>query len=41
MLRLTELGMAGFPGSPSAFSKFIVEYTEKWANVIRQANIKL
>lgn len=40
-LRLTELGMAGFPNSPPAFGKFIVEYTEKWANVIRLANIKL
>jgi hypothetical protein len=29
-----------FPGSPGEFGKFLVEYTEKWAKVIRAANIK-
>jgi hypothetical protein len=28
------------PGSPSAFGKLIAEETEKWAKVIRAANIK-
>jgi len=39
--RLTDLGIAPFPGSPADFGKFIVEYTEKWAKVIRAANIRL
>ncbi len=38
--RLFELGGEPFPGSPSEFAKFIVRYTEKWAKVIRAANIK-
>jgi len=38
--RLVELGGEPFPGSPSEFGKFIVEYTEKWAKVIRAAGIK-
>jgi hypothetical protein len=28
------------PGSPSDFAKFIAGETEKWAKVIRAANIK-
>jgi len=28
------------PMSPGAFGKFIVDETEKWAKVIRAANIK-
>jgi tripartite-type tricarboxylate transporter receptor subunit TctC len=39
--RLAELGIAPFPGSPAEFGRFIAEYTEKWAKVIRAANIKL
>jgi hypothetical protein len=27
-------------GAPAEFRKFVVEYTEKWATVIRAANIK-
>jgi tripartite-type tricarboxylate transporter receptor subunit TctC len=38
--RLVELGGEPFPASPSEFGKFIVEYTEKWAKVIRAAGIK-
>ena len=38
--RLADLGVEAFPGSPAEFDKFIVEYTEKWAKVIRAANIK-
>ena len=39
--RLTDLGIAPFPGSPAEIGKFIVDYTEKWAKVIRAAGIKL
>jgi hypothetical protein len=28
------------PGSPADFGKFIAEETQKWAKVIRAANIK-
>jgi tripartite-type tricarboxylate transporter receptor subunit TctC len=38
--RLADLGLEPFPGSPGEFGKFLVEYTEKWAKVIRAANIK-
>jgi tripartite-type tricarboxylate transporter receptor subunit TctC len=38
--RLVALGVQAFPGSPSEFAKFIVDYTEKWAKVIREAGIK-
>jgi hypothetical protein len=27
-------------GSPAAFGEFIIDQTEKWAKVIRAANIK-
>jgi len=37
--RLTELGTV-IPGSPADFGKLIAEETEKWAKVIRAANIK-
>ena len=39
--RLADLGIAPFPGSPAEIGKFIVDYTEKWAKVIRAAGIKL
>jgi tripartite-type tricarboxylate transporter receptor subunit TctC len=29
-----------FVGSPAEFGKFIAEETEKWAKVVRTANIK-
>jgi tripartite-type tricarboxylate transporter receptor subunit TctC len=38
--RIVELGGKPFPGSPSEFGKFIVEYTDKWAKMIRAAGIK-
>jgi tripartite-type tricarboxylate transporter receptor subunit TctC len=38
--RLVDLGVEPFASSPSEFGKFIVEYTEKWAEVIQAANIK-
>lgn len=38
--RLDHLGATPFANSPADFGKFIAEYTEKWARVIRSANIK-
>jgi tripartite-type tricarboxylate transporter receptor subunit TctC len=38
--RTVELGYAIFASSRAEFATFIVEYTEKWAKVIRTANIK-
>jgi tripartite-type tricarboxylate transporter receptor subunit TctC len=38
-VRLADLGV-GLPGSPAEFGKLIAEETEKWAKVIRAANIK-
>ena len=38
--RFADLGAAVFPSSPVEFAKFIAEQTEKWARVIRAANIK-
>jgi tripartite-type tricarboxylate transporter receptor subunit TctC len=39
--RLADLdGTAALPGSPADFGKLIAEETEKWAKVIRAANIK-
>jgi hypothetical protein len=34
------MGGAALPGSPADFGKLIVDETEKWAKVIRAANIK-
>ncbi len=39
--RFADLGAAAFPGSPADYGKFVGEQTEKWANVIRAANIKV
>src|SRR5271170_6572173 len=39
--RLTEIGGTVMIGSPADFSKLIVEETEKWAKVIKFANIKV
>jgi tripartite-type tricarboxylate transporter receptor subunit TctC len=39
--RLAELGGTALGGSPADFSKQVAAETEKWANVIRAANIKL
>jgi tripartite-type tricarboxylate transporter receptor subunit TctC len=38
--RLADLGVEPFANSPAEFGKFIVEFTEKWAKVIRAAGIK-
>jgi tripartite-type tricarboxylate transporter receptor subunit TctC len=39
--RLANQGGVALPGSPADFGKIIVEETEKWAKVIRAANIKV
>jgi tripartite-type tricarboxylate transporter receptor subunit TctC len=39
--RIDDVSAVPMPMTPSEFSKFIVEYTEKWGKVIRAANIKL
>jgi tripartite-type tricarboxylate transporter receptor subunit TctC len=39
--RLVDLGGTALPGSPADFGKLIADETEKWATVIRAANIKL
>src|SRR5262245_34907963 len=38
--RIAHLGGSVLPGSPPDFGKLIAEETEKWAKVIRAANIK-
>ena len=38
--RLTDLGGTTLPGSPTEFGKLIANETEKWAKVIKSANIK-
>ena len=38
--RLADLGGTPLQGSPVQFGKLIAEETEKWAKVIRAANIK-
>jgi tripartite-type tricarboxylate transporter receptor subunit TctC len=38
--RLADLGGTALAGSPTDFRKLIAEETEKWAKVIRAANIK-
>jgi len=38
--RFADLGSTVLPGSPDDFGKLIAEETEKWAKVIRAANIK-
>jgi tripartite-type tricarboxylate transporter receptor subunit TctC len=38
--RLAGMGGTPLPGSPSDFGKLIADETEKWAKVIRTANIK-
>src|SRR5262245_9694352 len=39
-VRLADLGRRAFVNPPDAFGKLIVEYADKWAKVIRTANIK-
>jgi len=38
--RFSELGATVLPGSPADYGKFIADETEKWAKVIRAANLK-
>jgi tripartite-type tricarboxylate transporter receptor subunit TctC len=38
--RFADLGSVPFPGSPADFGKLVADETEKWAKVIRFANIK-
>ena len=38
--RLADLGGTVVPGLPADFGKLIADETEKWAKVIRAANIK-
>jgi tripartite-type tricarboxylate transporter receptor subunit TctC len=38
--RLTDLGAEPFVGSPGEFARYNADYTEKWAKVIRAANIR-
>jgi tripartite-type tricarboxylate transporter receptor subunit TctC len=38
--RLVDLGMEPFANSTIEFAKFVADYTDKWGNVIRAANIK-
>jgi tripartite-type tricarboxylate transporter receptor subunit TctC len=38
--RLADLGGTPLPGSPADFGKLIADETEKWARVIRAANMK-
>ncbi len=40
MARFVDLGLDPYATSPAEFGKFIVDYTEKWGKVIRDANIK-
>ena len=39
--RLADLGGTALAGSPADYAKLLVETTEKWAKVIRAANIKV
>jgi tripartite-type tricarboxylate transporter receptor subunit TctC len=39
--RIVDFGHVPAPMTPAEFHGFIVEYTEKWAKVIRAANIKM
>jgi tripartite-type tricarboxylate transporter receptor subunit TctC len=39
--RLADLGGEAKPMTPAEFGKLITDETEKWAKVIRAANIKL
>jgi tripartite-type tricarboxylate transporter receptor subunit TctC len=38
--RIADVGYTVFASSPSDFGKFIAAETEKWANVVKLANIK-
>ena len=38
--KMIDLGETPFANTPAGFGGFIAEYTDKWAKVIRAANIK-
>ena len=38
--RITDLGMSGLPASAAVLTEFVATETEKWAKVIKAANIK-
>jgi tripartite-type tricarboxylate transporter receptor subunit TctC len=38
--RFADLGGTVLPGSPASFGKLVADETEKWAKVVRFANIK-
>ena len=40
-VRLADLGGTVLAGSPADYAKLLAETTEKWAKVIRAANIKV
>jgi tripartite-type tricarboxylate transporter receptor subunit TctC len=39
-MRLADLGVTAFAGSPADFAKLIADETEKWGKVIKFAGIK-
>ena len=39
--RLADVGVTTLPGSPAQFGKLIVNETEKWAKVVKEANIRV
>ncbi len=39
--QFANLGAETFPNSPAQFGKFIADYTEKWAKVIRATGVKV
>jgi tripartite-type tricarboxylate transporter receptor subunit TctC len=39
--RLIEVGLEAVSNSPDAFAKYIRTETDKWARVVKQANIKV
>jgi hypothetical protein len=39
--KLANLGGMMMPGTPEEFGKMLAAETDKWAKVIREANIKL
>ena len=40
MAKLADLGGISIAGTPADFAKYIADETDKWAKVIRAANIK-
>jgi tripartite-type tricarboxylate transporter receptor subunit TctC len=38
--RIVEQSASPFPTSPAEFAKFVVEFADKWARIIKTANIK-